>query len=209
MTYEGQRQAKGSHSFLGFNEEGVNAVFNWGIENYGIYALAYYEAAQRLLQPILDSSNFADYDAYPILFLFRHHVELTLKEVVVLTERIAEMERIELPQFNIATHNLVTLLEVAERNLELLKRPLGLDEKPFDKRTKDLILDLGSFDQKSEAFRYPVDKEGNLFFPDHFLVGLPEVAKNMEHIYHNLIGLTEYLTVACQNACDMYSDSRG
>ena len=205
MAHEGERQTKASGSFFGFDEEGMNAVFNWGIESYSVYALAYYEAAQRLLQPILNSGNFADYDAYPILFLFRHYVELTLKEVVLLTERMAKMERIELSQFNFATHDLTTLLEASERNLELLKEPLGLNDQPFDKQTKDLILDLCSFDQKSEAFRYPVDKKGNLFFPDHFLVGLPEVAKNMECIHHSLIGLTEYLTVAYDNACDMYS----
>jgi hypothetical protein len=205
MTYEGEKQAKASGFFFTFNEEGMNAVFNWGIESYGVYALAYYEAAQRLLQSILNNGNFADYDGYPILFLFRHYVELTLKEVVSLTERIARMERIELSQFKFATHNLATLLEASDRNLELLKETLGLNDQPFDKQTKDLILDLSGFDQRSDAFRYPVDKEGNLFFPDHFLVGLPEVARNMEYIHHSLINLTEYLMVAYQNAYDMYS----
>jgi hypothetical protein len=205
MTREGEKQAKTSCSFFGFNEEGVNAVFNWGIESYGVYSLAYYEAAQRLLQPILNSGNFADYDAYPILFLFRHYVELTLKEIIILTGRTAEIERTELPQFNIMIHNLATLLEVAEHNLELLKDTLGLEEEPFDKPTKELILDLSNFDQKSEAFRYPVDRRGNLFFSDHFLVGLPEVARNMEHIHQRLVGLTEYLTAAYDNARDMYS----
>lgn len=198
MTYEDKRQEKASRSFFEFNKGGVNAIFNWGIESYGIYALAYCEAAERLFQPILNSGNFADYDAYPILFLFRHYVELTLKEVVLLTKRIAVVEQTELPPFNMATHNLGTLLEAADRNLELLKETLGLDEQPFEEQTKAFILDLSSFDQRSDAFRYPVDKNGNLFFADHFPVGLPQVAENMEYIHRNLTGLMEYLTVLSQ-----------
>ncbi len=206
MTRETEGKAQVSRSFFKINEEGMNVVFNWGIESYGTYAFAYYDAAQKLLERILERGNFADYDAYPILFLFRHYVEMTLKEVIMLTQRIAEIKQIELSQFKFAIHNLSTLLGAAERNLEYLKETLALDEAPFDERTTALILDLSSFDQKSDAFRYPEDNKGNPFFPDHFLVGLPEVAESMEHVHYRLIGLTEYLAVAYDNLCEMYSE---
>ena len=66
-------------SFFTLDPFGVNAVLNWGNESFTVYAQAYYEAAQTLLDDTLSRRGLPDTDIYPIVFLFRHFLELTLK----------------------------------------------------------------------------------------------------------------------------------
>jgi hypothetical protein len=73
------------HRFFIPNDHHGNVVFNFTsqpIEDLPAYALGYREAGRSLAANIGASNGYADYDGYPILFLYRHALELYLKAVV-------------------------------------------------------------------------------------------------------------------------------
>src|SRR6266403_3216918 len=62
-----------------------NVVFNFlgrPVRDLRIFALAYHEAGRKLVAPMVSGTGYRDYDGYPILFLYRHALELYLKALV-------------------------------------------------------------------------------------------------------------------------------
>jgi hypothetical protein len=51
-------------------------------KSLAVFARGYARAANRLSEGLLGAPKFADYDAYPVVFLYRHALELSLKHVI-------------------------------------------------------------------------------------------------------------------------------
>jgi hypothetical protein len=48
-------------------------------QDFGAFAKGYTRAASNLAEQLLEKPRFADYEAYPVVFLYRHAFELSLK----------------------------------------------------------------------------------------------------------------------------------
>ena len=48
-------------------------------QDFGVFAKGYTRAASLLAEQLLDKPHFPDYEAYPVVFLYRHAFELYLK----------------------------------------------------------------------------------------------------------------------------------
>jgi hypothetical protein len=117
-------------------------------------ATGYKEAADRLV-----AASDAAYRRHtlggPILFLYRHYVELHLKSLL-----LDAGELLDDPQNVPPKHYLRTLWDRVRALL--LKISPGSDEQgPWFSRADDIIAELDALDATSFAFRYPVDKDGN------------------------------------------------
>lgn len=145
---------------------------------YDDYAIGYKEAADQLIDGIGAGQSNDAYLAYPVMFLYRHYMELRLKEIVIgLKEQVslsADFDRYNLrPQlpayrdYQVRGHRLTffwnRMLAYWFRAIEAgLVNGIALEEleAKYDiigKRIKE----LDKIDRSSEVFRYPVDKEGN------------------------------------------------
>ena len=73
------------HHFFDYDDPHGNIVFNFTgrpIEDLTAFALGYQQAAHSLAGRLAQSRGYADYEGYPVLFLYRHSLELYLKAIV-------------------------------------------------------------------------------------------------------------------------------
>ena len=185
-----------------------NVVLNtFGVEAFGTLAEGYFNGAKQLLQQF-EASNGPDFDIYPIIFLFRHAVELSLKDVVGVMQVLAAFlgtgpTRFETPR----GHDLDALIRILDEQWGLIKATIGTEEEPLDHEARQAIADLDAADKASEAFRYPVNRSGQPFFEEHHVLGYGRLADTMEHVHHQFSGVMGFLYDREQIAEDMRSES--
>ena len=129
----------------------------------------YREAANRVVESALarDARGMFDVLIYPVVFLYRHHVELALKIIIRLGGRLYDQE-----QPTPGHHHLIPLWQKARAVLE---RRWGKGEESVD-ATEALIGELDAFDPASFSFRYPETKTGEASLPEPLAANLRHLA---------------------------------
>lgn len=131
-----------------------------------VYALAYREAADVLIENFKQRNWYSDMDACPIVFLYRHSIELYLKAIILWGAglvRLQSGEDINTDRL-FETHKFGDLLPAVKRIFReagwLNNGASGVKFGTFAEIDK-LILSFEQIDPKSYAFRYPIDRKGN------------------------------------------------
>lgn len=88
-----------------------------------------------------------DYGILPVLFLFRHYIELELKGMIL--HKGGTLKEID------NTHGIVNLLNLLEKKAKIPR---------ISELTKKFIKELHELDSTSQGFRYPYEKNGKRFF---------------------------------------------
>lgn len=139
----------------------------------GIYALAYRNAADNLVEVIKKRKWYSDIDACPIVFLYRHSIELYLKAIILWGSGLVRLQSGEHISTNrlFATHRFRELLPAVRRIFKeagwLGDAAMGKQFRTFGEIEK-LILEFEQIDPISFSFRYPINKSGNASLPDSF-----------------------------------------
>lgn len=145
------------------------------------YALAYKEAGLSYARKIKDDGALYSTFGYPIFFLFRHYVELRLKEILlssmILSDEIPSHRKIDgiftctIWDEEMKSHN---ILELWKKCLIRFKKSehwenyddLGPDGSKIYRTIEYCINELSKYDGNSEAFRYPVASDGRILLND-------------------------------------------
>jgi hypothetical protein len=129
-----------------------NAFLNLGGKEWGSYASGYKGAADILAQRFLEDSQGLDALTYPIVFLYRHYLELRLKELIVDGQRLLH-QPIDFQD----QHGLVQLWHPCRKILgEIWPKEPAVTWDTVENLLKE-------FDQKDPdgmCFRYPVTTKG-------------------------------------------------
>ena len=125
-----------------------NACLCYG-EN--LYAAGYKQAADLLVKYVLEKHIDQDTLVYPIVFLYRHYIELQLKEIISLGKGLDLDIKVE------KDHEL--------KSLWLESRQIIAEVWPEDsnndiKAVQEIIHQFSACDPGSTAFRYPTTKKG-------------------------------------------------
>lgn len=141
------------------------------------YLVEGYRTAAEVLVAYVSEGRHQDRLVYPIVFLWRHHLELRLKECVRLVYELRETGR-DFPR----THRLVDLWSIVRSEIEK-------DSGSHDDCTnaEAIIRHLDAADPLSMAFRYPVDRDGA-----PMLVGIPRVV-SIDVVHESLVGVANFL----------------
>jgi len=118
------------------------------------YALAYYRAADRLVKTFNSFPDiFNDTLEIPIVFLYRHYVELTLKDLVSDGNTKFGNPRIDFSYGH--------KIDLWWKELKpLLLRLFALEKSSEEiEAVEACLLEFSNVDDLSEAFRYPVHKK--------------------------------------------------
>ncbi len=155
--------------FFSYAEPTVyNASFNFIPDQLSGYAEGYRKAADHLVTEITFDPIDIDYLIYPLIFLYRHHLELRFKEFIRSGFAFSNMTG-DFPK----CHNLTELWTAARVHLESFVKPLSHEElSDID----NLVSELSSFDEDSFAFRYSEDKRGT-----KTLLGIDHI--NVKHLH--------------------------
>src|SRR5688572_31347196 len=127
-----------------------------------LYGDAYHEAAQDLLKTSLATRSSNGIRSCPIVFLYRHALELHLKAILIHGNNVLQLEgKEETNPKAVDQHDLAVLLAAVEPIFALM----GWTDDSFVHGSiksyahcKRAILEFNTVDQGSYAFRYPVQK---------------------------------------------------
>jgi len=172
-----------------------NACINVGKTELGkwyTYVDGYKDAADVLAERILAERLVIDVLIYPLAYLYRHHVELVLKTVIIIGSAYAEEEP---PDYG--HHRLKELWRDARRYIRMFWQTA--DPEPLD-AAGSLVAEFDRLDMGSFAFRYPVTKKGG--------DALPNVTHiNVRHFAEMASRLGFFLT-CCMTGMDVELDAK-
>jgi len=176
-------------------------LHEWG-DRWSVYATGYKQAADIAVDRIKAGYGGQDLLVYPIMFMYRHSLELSIKNLIQLAWQLLNKEASN----DLGSHNLVTLWRIC--------RPLLEEAAPGDSTIElghvgVLIDEFCRYDAGSYAFRYPVTK------PDPktkqrtpTLQGIDEInLRNVQKVIGNvsalLMAAASMLAVHLQHNADM------
>lgn len=170
-------------------------------EEFTLYAAAYHQVAKEAVS-VLEKNKQAgipklpidDFRAYPVVFLYRHALELYMKSVILVGAPMLEIKNIDIIDRNklLDTHSLDSLRQKIEKVFMAFEWDWDLGTAQF-KTLEDfrkIISELHQVDTGSSTFQYPLDKKGNASLPFNFEFNLVEFCKTLDCLLPVLEGAT-------------------
>jgi len=161
------------------------SYFGWGkttTQFYG-YIMGYKDAADILIEDATHSDSNMKLDTliFPVLFLYRHSIELYLKRIYLeLFEENLNEKKTFLKKRG---HN---LMAVWEKVRIIIERYSMEEEKKDIPIAEEYIKQINQIDENSFNFRYPVTKELERIHSESKIINLPNLKERMSEIYNFL-----------------------
>lgn len=164
------------------------------------YAEVYKDAAELLLKDLQELGGHS-YKPLPLLYLFRHYIELQLTGLIAYGAYFSRGLRRDLEMFleeKRRSHNLMKLfnkLQTYEQSLD------------FPKEFSTFLANLDNFDKASDRFRYPENKHGEEYFSKKFdndqfiniINRATELTKYIGVVINHLESIEAYFEVTREN----------
>ena len=136
------------------------------------YTTGYKEAADLLVAHVEVTGWLAVKIRYPILFLYRQHLELVVKNLIRVCHEALGHDQ-DFPRH----HELDQLWQICARLLREISPAAAVDEVH---ETTRLFREFRTVDPAADAFRFPEDKRGNASFAGTLEVDLTSVRDIVE-----------------------------
>jgi hypothetical protein len=157
-----------------------------------------------LSEQILAKNSFPDYEAYPVVFLFRHALELYLKNIIykaVPLSAFRGLEDIDARLFN--HHELGELSKLAASALrKLFPNDDALEQ--VVQTTLTISTEFSEIDYTSFSYRYPVDKQGKPSTKHHQVCNLGAMYASLSRLMEDLDTIDFGLGIAIDDAQEIY-----
>lgn len=176
--------------------------------DFDVYARGYFRAAEALVESCLARPSFPDYDAYPIMFLYRQALELGLKACIYNSELLAWIvgEK-DLDHRLINDHNLLSLSGRAKSITDRIF-PNDRDLNAFMTEVVQAARHIQEIDRDSQAFRYPVRRNGEPVFAESTSFGLEHTTEQMARLHNGLEAIQFGIQVTEEGWIDLYESLR-
>lgn len=174
-----------------------NACLNYTHATWLYYADGYKEAAEKLVEVAGDCT--LDTVIFPIAFLYRHYLELQLKRITVLAQRLEDLP-CEVPH----GHRIDELWDQARAAL----REAHIPEQEPEPRVTQLIREFAAIDSVGQAFRYPIDTSGTATLRGITHINIRNFGERMAEITQLVEGLAEMLYVYIDLKAEMEEEGR-
>jgi hypothetical protein len=166
---------KGDLLFTSGDDWWHNACLNYMFDDWELYVIGYKKAADALVEKIKKTQRDQDFLVFPIVFLYRQYLELSLKLLVKLGNELLD-ENQDFPK----KHELDKLWKICRSMLVKIEPKVSQhDLEAID----EAITQFCTIDPTSQAFRYPVLKGGDKSIPsDVRYINLRQLSDVMEKI---------------------------
>lgn len=210
MNREKRKQTKISQNeFCKDGNYRHNANLYCGVYGWHAYPSGYFECANLIANNLLfedfisekyTCSSNKDTNVFPMLFLYRHYIELSLKSAI---KRIRQLLKSESKYKNDTSHDIESLFTKFVNSYDLFLKDefIGLKD---DKELKQLLLDfrkqqnifkdINDLDKGSISVRYPTDRHNNYFFSKDGFLNIKSLFDKMQEIHELFEKLSELLT---------------
>lgn len=171
---------------------------------FGVFAKGYTLAANRLTKLLLDRPRFSDYEAYPIVFLYRHALELSLKHLIYTSVTLSAFKALDDIENKLRnTHDLLKLAQSVKALLSLLfPEDDGLRDAVA--LVKETCSEFSDIDPKSDGYRYPIDIKGQHSTKLHQVINLRAFANRMSSVLENLDTIHFGINIEIDKAQEVY-----
>lgn len=149
------------------------------------YSVGYLKAAKILSSLITYSNNGSDTLIYPIAFLYRHYIEIMLKDLIRDGLQIIDSEVDNSIEKALGEHKLIVLWDILIPIIRKISIYSGGSEDDFDPTIEGFskyINQINSVDPSSFTFRYDTDKLGNSLKSNIDKIILTEFLTSMEKV---------------------------
>ncbi len=154
--------------------------------DFGIFAKGYFKSAESLKETLLSQNQFSDYEAYPIVFLYRHSFELYLKNIIYSTILLSTFKG--LSEIDLKLYNFHTLKPLAEKATKILKTLFANDRDliNFSKKIVKVAKEFDEIDPDSYSYRYPINTKGEYSTKPNQIVNLESFSSELGELLTNL-----------------------
>jgi len=160
------------------------------------YREGYRRGAKQLVDYVCAEARDQDFLIYPIVYLYRHHVELILKRLILLTANLAEEELTEKCAKDLEQHRIDELWNDLRFLLKKAKirQEYGVTLEPEDvSGANSYIKQLSELDPDSQRFRYAHLQNGASSLPDDLEhINIAVFGSHMESLRSYLDGIDSY-----------------
>jgi hypothetical protein len=120
------------------------------------YSDGFRRAALQLAEQVCESARGQDVLIYPLVYLYRHHVELVLKSIIELASDLLDRELLQRELKTLGRHNLVELWAVARTLLDPVCELVGNPPFPPEdlEGINSYIHQIHEHDPDGQRFRY-------------------------------------------------------
>lgn len=155
-------------------------------QDFGIFAKGYTRTASVLAEHLLEEPRFADYEAYPVVFLYRQAFELYLKGLYFRAGLISFFSDSRTVECNfIYKHRLVPLAKTFQEVCHILF-PLDGALRQLSEKVLRYANEFEEIDKDSFGYRYPIDTKGNPSTKPHQVVNLFALHSSMKELLAEL-----------------------
>lgn len=184
-----------------------NACLNvtWGDDEHG-YTEGYRRGARLLVEHVIEHQRNQDYLVYPIIFLYRHHIELALKNLIGHIPYLLDQELTEAEEKYLGKHRLDLLWQNLKPKLGAMADAAGWTRLPTDEleAIDSYIRQLTALDPDSFSFRYTRSKKGAPSLPAELkCINLRHFAEMMERLADYLDALDTAVSVLEEGKLEM------
>ena len=148
--------------FKGIKKDPTNAdIGKWMTDRSPFYQFGYRMAAEKLVQDYKYLEQIEkDTLVFPIIYLYRHHIELTLKDIIYQTQTLLQASN----RYDAGHHRLLDLWDEVFKQYGILIQNISSQlifiDLPSLNRQRGRIKELNKHDLLSFSFRYSTDKKG-------------------------------------------------
>lgn len=166
----------------------ANACVASGFDDI-IYQDGYRQAALHLAEYVCDNGSGQEFLVYPIIYLYRHHIELTLKSITRTAYTLLDQAVTGKSSDTLTQHDLSKLWALARPLLNPVHEMADHSAFPPDdlEGIDSYIRQLHEHDPDGQRFRYPTTRKGT----PSLRSGLTRI--NIRHLSNALEKLANYL----------------
>lgn len=183
-------------SYYGWEHNNGHAFYNY-MTGYKMSADATYEAFENAVRS--RDNEATDTICYPLIFLYRHMIELMLKYSYIELKRSHTPD--EIKRFLNKGHNLETLWAEVKADYERLSARVGIEIDVT--AIEHYIMEFAKIDKDSMAFRYPIEKKLNRFHNKGKHLFVPKLKERMDVFYDYMMDILYRLSFHMED--DIYN----
>jgi hypothetical protein len=174
------------------------------------YSEGYRLAGRIVADYVIQKPLYADFLVYPIVFLYRHYVELQLKRLIPMGARLVNQVMSEADHKTLREHPLDKLWALFEPILQKAAQgtvpmtPEGIEGLGW------YVSELNKFDPGSFSGRYALDRQGVPYIDNrkHPAINIGVLAEGMERLTGYLFDLGEAFREERQAKCESEDEAR-
>lgn len=177
--------------FANGNDKQMNACLNWSHDPTHAYVTGFMKLAEIGIEHVDRTRSYQDTLVYPIAYLFRHHLELLMKDIIA--DGYPLLSR---PNHPPKVHDLLQLWFECKS----IMREVWPEESTEElKHAERIVKELAGIDPEGEVFRYPKTRKGTVTLQaDLKILNLISLSSAVGKLSRFLGGvncaLSEYLT---------------